>query len=88
MRIKRNERYLDHCVQQDSKKPESRGCPGSNRHPRGGEDQDLILAASVNPSDVKNTKGKMEGMIHPRIPGRDFAGTVVAGPSDLSGTGV
>jgi NADPH2:quinone reductase len=47
-----------------------------------------ILAASVNPSDVKNIQGKMEGTILPRIPGRDFAGVVVDGPTNLLGTEV
>jgi NADPH:quinone reductase len=47
-----------------------------------------ILAASINPSDVKNIQGKMEGTILPRIPGRDFAGMVVDGPGNLLGTEV
>jgi NADPH:quinone reductase-like Zn-dependent oxidoreductase len=33
----------------------------------GGEATIKILAASVNPSDVKNIQGKMEGTILPRI---------------------
>jgi len=44
-----------------------------------------VMASSVNPSDVKNVQGKMEGTTLPRIPGRDFAGVVVDGPSDLVG---
>jgi len=40
----------------------------------------VVRAASLNPSDVKNVNGKMEGTILPRTPGRDFAGVVVAGP--------
>ncbi len=50
-----------------------------------GEAKIKILAASVNPSDVKNIQGKMEGTILPRIPGRDFAGIVVDGPPNLIG---
>src|SRR6266850_753488 len=53
-----------------------------------GEAKIKILAASVNPSDVKNIQGKMEGTILPRIPGRDFAGVVVDGPSNLLGAEV
>jgi NADPH:quinone reductase len=41
-----------------------------------------ISAAAVNPSDVKNIAGQMEGTVLPRIPGRDFAGIVEDGPHD------
>lgn len=44
-----------------------------------------VHAASVNPSDVKNVEGKMEGTTLPRTPGRDFAGTIVDGPKELVG---
>jgi NADPH2:quinone reductase len=44
-----------------------------------------ICAASINPSDVKNVQGKMEGTTLPRVPGRDFAGVVVEGPPSLRG---
>jgi len=44
-----------------------------------------IHAASINPSDVKNVQGVMHGTILPRIPGRDFAGTVEKGPPDWLG---
>jgi NADPH2:quinone reductase len=53
-----------------------------------GEAEVKIRAASINPSDVKNVQGKMEGTILPRIPGRDFAGIVVDGPTNLLGTEV
>jgi len=53
-----------------------------------GEAKIKILAASINPSDVKNVQGKMEGTILPRIPGRDFAGVVVDGPANLLGAEV
>lgn len=39
-----------------------------------------VRAASVNPSDLKNVAGAMEGTVLPRVPGRDFAGVVVDGP--------
>src|SRR5262249_48167686 len=44
-----------------------------------------IHAASINPSDVKNVQGHMEGTTLPRTPGRDFAGVVVNGPPELTG---
>jgi NADPH:quinone reductase len=44
-----------------------------------------ILAASINPSDVKNVEGRMEGTTLPRIPGRDFAGRVLSGPREWIG---
>ncbi|MGJ7545226.1 quinone oxidoreductase family protein [Variovorax sp. LT1R16] len=40
-----------------------------------------VGAAAVNPSDVKAALGLMPQAVWPRTPGRDFAGTVVAGPS-------
>ncbi len=48
----------------------------------------VVKAAAINPSDVKNVSGAMHGTTLPRIPGRDFAGVVVAaeeGASDLIG---
>lgn len=44
-----------------------------------------VLAASVNPSDVKNVTGHMEGTVLPRVPGRDFSGIVEQGPEDWQG---
>jgi NADPH:quinone reductase-like Zn-dependent oxidoreductase len=51
-----------------------------------------ISAAAINPSDVKNVAGQMEGTVLPRIPGRNFAGVVVDGPdawvgAEVFGTG-
>jgi NADPH2:quinone reductase len=40
------------------------------------------MAASINPSDVKNVAGAMSQTTLPRVPGRDFAGVVEAGPSE------
>jgi NADPH:quinone reductase len=47
-----------------------------------------IRAASVNPSDVRNVEGRMEGTVLPRAPGRDFSGIVEAGPPDWIGAEV
>jgi NADPH:quinone reductase-like Zn-dependent oxidoreductase len=44
-----------------------------------------VHAAGINPSDVKNVQGNMEGTTLPRIPGRDFAGVVVEGTESLVG---
>jgi NADPH2:quinone reductase len=47
-----------------------------------------IMAASINPSDVKNVAGAMKQTTLPRTPGRDFAGVVEAGPARWIGTEV
>jgi len=47
-----------------------------------------VQAASISPSDAKNVQGRMEGTTLPRIPGRDFAGVVVAGEPSLIGAEV
>jgi NADPH2:quinone reductase len=47
-----------------------------------------VGAASINPSDVKNVEGKMEDTTLPRVPGRDYAGTVVQGPAEWIGAEV
>lgn len=47
-----------------------------------------IMAASINPSDVKNVAGAMKQTTLPRTPGRDFAGVVEAGPAKWIGTEV
>ena len=44
-----------------------------------------VMAAAVNPSDVKATLGIMPHAVFPRTPGRDFAGIVVEGPGTLMG---
>lgn len=44
-----------------------------------------VYSAGVNPSDVKAALGIMPKAIFPRIPGRDFSGVVVDGPSDWLG---
>jgi NADPH:quinone reductase len=47
-----------------------------------------VMAASVNPSDVKNVSGHFEHTTLPRIPGRDFSGVVVDGPQAWLGAEV
>ena len=43
-----------------------------------------VMAASINPSGVKKLAGAMKQPTLPRIPGRDFAGVVEAGPAEGS----
>lgn len=47
-----------------------------------------IRASAVQPSDVLNSKGAFGNTTYPRTLGRDFAGTVVDGPSKLIGKDV
>ncbi|HSY23478.1 MAG TPA: zinc-binding alcohol dehydrogenase family protein [Polyangiaceae bacterium] len=47
--------------------------------PGPGEALVQVLAAGLNPSDAKNVEGAFPQTTLPRIPGRDFAGRVVAG---------
>jgi NADPH:quinone reductase-like Zn-dependent oxidoreductase len=47
-----------------------------------------IAAASITPSDVKNVEGSMQHTTLPRVPGRDYAGTVVEGPAEWLGVEV
>ena len=56
--------------------------------PAAGEVLVQIKAAGLNPSDVKNVLGRFPYTTLPRIPGRDFAGIVVEGPSALMGQAV
>ena len=44
-----------------------------------------VIAASINPSDVKNVAGRMKQTTLPRIPGRDYSGVVVDGPAEWIG---
>ena len=53
--------------------------------PQAGEALVEVRAAAINPSDVKNVLGKMARTTLPRVPGRDFAGVVLTGPTDLIG---
>src|SRR5580704_15458683 len=56
--------------------------------PGHGEALVRVEAASINPSDVKNVAGAMSQTTLPRVPGRDFAGVVEAGPSEWIGAEV
>ncbi|MFI5339318.1 MAG: zinc-binding alcohol dehydrogenase family protein [Candidatus Methylomirabilales bacterium] len=47
-----------------------------------------VAAGAISPSDVKNVEGKMEHTTLPRVPGRDYAGTVVHGPTEWIGAEV
>lgn len=47
-----------------------------------------VKAASINPSDVKNVGGAFPSTVLPRVPGRDFAGVVVDGPTAWIGAEV
>ncbi|MCH2558164.1 zinc-binding alcohol dehydrogenase family protein [Alloalcanivorax sp. C16-1] len=53
--------------------------------PAEGEVRVAIRAAGLNPSDVKNVLGRFPYTTTPRIPGRDFAGVIDAGPADMIG---
>jgi NADPH:quinone reductase-like Zn-dependent oxidoreductase len=55
--------------------------PLDTPHPGRGESLVQIHAAAVNPSDVKNVAGAFKASL-PRTPGRDYAGTVVAGEGE------
>lgn len=44
-----------------------------------------VASSGINPSDTLATIGYFNDAVLPRVPGRDFAGTVVAGPSELLG---
>jgi len=44
-----------------------------------------VTAASINPSDVVNVAGRFPQTTLPRVPGRDYAGTVIAGPAEWIG---
>jgi len=44
-----------------------------------------VVAAGVNPSDVKAALSLMPQAVWLRTPGRDFAGTVIDGPTEWVG---
>jgi NADPH2:quinone reductase len=47
-----------------------------------------VKAAGLNPSDLVNVKGGFSQTILPRVPGRDYSGIVVEGPSEWKGVAV
>ena len=60
-------------------------CEQPQRPPAPGHALVRVLAAAVNPSDVKACLGLMPQAVWPRTPGRDFAGVVVEGPTGWVG---
>lgn len=58
--------------------------------PSPGPDEVLVRidAAGINPSDIVSVEGRFAGSMLPRVVGRDFAGVVVDGPSDLVGAAI
>jgi len=52
--------------------------------PEPGQVQVQVQAAAINPSDVKNVAGAFHASL-PRVPGRDYAGVVVAGSDRWKG---
>jgi NADPH:quinone reductase len=56
--------------------------------PVAGEVLVRIVAAGLNPSDVKNVQGRFPYTTLPRTPGRDFAGIVEEGPPEQVGAEV
>jgi NADPH2:quinone reductase len=53
--------------------------------PASGEVRVRVVAAGLNPSDLKNVLGRFPYTTVPRTPGRDFAGVVEQGPAELVG---
>jgi NADPH2:quinone reductase len=47
-----------------------------------------VKAAGLNPSDPLNVKGGFSQTTLPRVPGRDYSGVVVKGPSEWKGVAV
>lgn len=47
-----------------------------------------VSSSGINPSDALAVMGYFNHAVLPRIPGRDFAGTVIEGPSSLVGKNV
>ena len=58
---------------------------GPNPVPNPGQVLIAVQAAGVNPSDGRAALGAMPQAVWPRTPGRDWAGTVLAGPDALIG---
>ena len=47
-----------------------------------------VLAAPINPSDIKTVAGRLENTTVPRVPGRAFSGIVESGPPEWRGVEV
>ena len=78
------------AIQIDNHGPVSELGVADVREPALGPDEVRVRveAAAINPSDVGARLGWFPSFPLPRILGRDFAGTVVEGPTDLVGTPV
>lgn len=78
------------AIQIDKHGPVSELRVAEVREPQIGPDEVRVRieAAAINPSDVGSRLGWFPGFPLPRILGRDFAGAVVEGPSDLVGVPV
>ena len=57
-------------------------------HPPRGHVLVKIHASAIHPSDQMNARGGFAFTSFPRVPGRDFAGTIVSGPPDRIGQAV
>lgn len=47
-----------------------------------------VISSGINPSDALAAMGYFQHAVLPRIPGRDFSGTVIEGPANLIGKNV
>lgn len=66
--------YFDHFGSASALRLQEREIP----HPGPGEVLVKVAATAINPSDVKNVSGHFKSSL-PRVLGRDYAGTIVAG---------
>lgn len=77
------------CVRLNAKAPDVASlAPAIERHALSRRDNEVlieVLAAAVNPSDVKAATGLMPYAVFPRTPGRDYAGVVIDGPAGTVG---
>jgi NADPH:quinone reductase len=77
------------CVRLNAKAGDAAAlAPAVERRTLSRADNEVLIevkAAAVNPSDVKAATGLMPYAVFPRTPGRDYAGVVIDGPSELIG---
>src|SRR5215468_1397535 len=77
------------CVRLNAKAPDVASlAPAIERRALSRRDNEVlieVLAAAVNPSDVKAATGLMPYAVFPRTPGRDYAGVVIDGPAGTVG---
>src|SRR5260370_42295410 len=83
------ERFATKAIRLNAKAPDAQSIAPAVEDrllARGADDVVVeVMAAGVNPSDVKAATGLMPYAVFPRTPGRDFAGVVVDGPSEWLG---